>query len=85
MPKYDYRCEQNGRVVEVSHSMSDVVSNWGQLCALAHIETGETPADSPVHKIISGGFVATGAASKASAHSCAAPGCCGGGFCGLDN
>lgn len=85
MPKYDYRCEQNGRVVEVSHSMSDVVSTWGQLCALAHIDAGETPEDSPVHKIISGGFVATGTASKASAHSCAAPGCCGGGFCGLDN
>jgi hypothetical protein len=85
MPKYDYRCEQNGQTVEVSHSMNDVVSTWGDLCALAHIEPGETPADSPVHKIITGGFVATGAAPRPSAHACTAPACCSGGVCGLDN
>ena len=84
MPKYDYRCELNGQTVEVSHAMNDSVKTWGELCALADIDTGETPADSPVHKIISGGFVATGADSRAPAHSCATPSCCSGGMCGLD-
>jgi len=81
MPKYDYRCEQNEQTIEVSHSMNDVVNTWGELCALAGIDTGETPANSPVHKIISGGYVSTGASSN----SCAVPSCCSGGMCGLDS
>ena len=84
MPKYDYRCELNGQTVEVSHAMNDAINTWGELCALAGIDTGETPLNSPVHKIISGGFVATGASSQASAHTCTAPTCCAGGMCGLD-
>lgn len=84
MPKYDYRCELNGQTVEVIHPMSQVVATWGELCELASVETGETPANTPVHKIISGGYVATGAASRAPAHSCTAPTCCSGGVCGLD-
>ena len=84
MPKYDYRCELNGQTVEVSHAMNDVVNTWGELCALAHMDAGQTPADSPVHKIISGGFVSTGTSSPA-AHSCTAPTCCAGGMCGLEN
>jgi len=85
MPKYDYRCEQNGQTVEVSHSMSVAVSTWGELCELAGIEAGDTPANTPVHKIISGGYVATGAGSQASPHSCTTPACCAGGMCGLDS
>lgn len=86
MPKYDYRCDQNGRTVEVTHPMSDSVSTWGELCALADTEIGDTSADSPVHKIISGGFIATGASSApAASHSCSAPSCCRGGMCGLND
>lgn len=84
MPKYDYRCELNGQTVEVSHAMNDTISSWGELCALAGIDSGETPANSPVHKIISGGFVATGDGSPASQPACSAPTCCKGGMCGLD-
>ena len=84
MPKYDYRCELNGQTVEVSHAMNDTINTWGELCALAGIDTGATPANSPVHKIISGGFVAAGASSQASSHTCTAPTCCSGGMCGLD-
>lgn len=84
MPKYDYRCELNGQTVEVSHAMKDTVNTWGELCELAAIDRGETPADSPVHKIISGGFVATGASSPAPRHACSGPACCSGGICGLD-
>ena len=83
MPKYDYRCELNHRTVEVSHPINATVATWGELCDLAGIEIGETPEDSPVHKIISGGFVSTGASSPAPA--CTAPSCCSGGICGLDS
>jgi len=82
--RYDYRCELNGQTFEVSHAMNDTISTWAELCVLAGIETGEIPADSPVHKIISGGFIATGASQQASSHSCTAPSCYHGGACGLD-
>lgn len=86
MPKYDYRCDHNGRTIEVTHPMSDSLSTWGELCALADIDGSDTPADSPVHKIISGGYVATGSASApAPSHTCATPTCCGGGMCSLDD
>ena len=84
MPRYDYRGELNGRTIGVSHALNDTLSTWAELCELAGIEIGETPADSPIHKIISGGFVATGASPQASSHSCTAPSCCHGGACGLD-
>ena len=48
MPTYDYRCEANGRVVEVNHRMSEAISTWGELCQKAGIDQGETAADSPV-------------------------------------
>lgn len=86
MPRYDYRCDLNGRTVEVSHPMSAHVDTWGELCALAGIDGGETPADTPVHKIISGGYVATGASGSAAAsHACSTPACCGGGMCSFDD
>ena len=83
MPEYDYRCELNGQTLEVSHAMNDAIHTRGELCLLAAIEAGRTPADSTVRKIISGGFVATGAGSQASSHTCTAPLCCSGGICGL--
>lgn len=86
MPKYDYRCEHNGRTIEVSHSMHDRIGTWGELCDLAGIDGGDTPAASPVHKIISGGFVATGSsAASTPSHACATPTCCRGGTCALDD
>ena len=60
MPTYDYLCEANGRVVEVSHKMSDQVVNWGELCQRAGIARGKTPAGSPVQKLITGGAVISG-------------------------
>jgi hypothetical protein len=57
MPKYDYRCEANGQVVEVSHSMHERLASWGELCTRAGIESGDIPADSPVTKLITGGGV----------------------------
>ena len=52
MPFYDYFCEANQETVEVMHGMNESVSTWGELCALADIEPGETPSDSPVKRLI---------------------------------
>lgn len=51
MPKYDYYCEANDRTVEVVHSMSRPLSNWGEVCACAKIDMGKTSTHSPVRKV----------------------------------
>lgn len=55
MPTYDYKCEANQQVVEVQHRLSESVKTWGELCKLAGIDCGSTPADSPVSRLITGG------------------------------
>ena len=57
MPTYDYRCDINGQVLEVKHAMSENVSTWGELCERTGSALGETPADSPVQRLISGSNV----------------------------
>lgn len=85
MPKYDYLCEANGQVVEVSHAMQERLSTWGELCARSGQPQGDTPADSPVKKLItsgSGGVVHASALKNPSAPPCqtGAP-CCGANRC----
>jgi predicted nucleic acid-binding Zn ribbon protein len=53
MPVYDYLCPSNNQKLEVSHSMNQEVSTWGQLCELAKCELGETPEDAPVRRLLS--------------------------------
>jgi len=57
MPTYDYLCETNGRVVEVSHKMSEQLTTWGALCKRAGIDAGTTPKASAVARLITGGAV----------------------------
>lgn len=57
MPTYDYHCPTNRRTLEVRHSMSQNLATWGELCALAGIDTGDTPVDSPVKRLITGGAI----------------------------
>ena len=57
MPTYDYRCNANGRTLEVSHRMSESLSTWGELCERAGIDPGETVVDAPVHRLATGGNV----------------------------
>jgi hypothetical protein len=84
MPSYDYRCAANDRVVEVRHSMSEKLTTWGEVCERAGIALGDTPGDSPVDRLISGGsIVSSSALSNPDAPSCGSGGC-GGGFCGLN-
>lgn len=85
MPTYDYRCEANNRVVEVNHRMNEAIHTWGELCAKAKIDAGETPATSPVVRLATGGNLI----SRSSLGSGAAPACstgnyCPGGMCGLN-
>ena len=82
MPTYDYLCPENGKTVEISHRMVETLATWGDLCERAGIEPGDTPADSPVRKVITGGAI-LGSASGDSAPlpNISGGACCGGG-CG---
>ncbi|MGB6489339.1 MAG: zinc ribbon domain-containing protein [Steroidobacteraceae bacterium] len=81
MPTYEYRCEANGRVVEVRHKMTERLATWGELCERAEISRGRTDPVAPVEKLISVGFIKAAASTTTSEPACAAP-ACGNGFCG---
>ncbi len=83
MPTYDYRCEANDRVVEVQHGMNEKLSTWGELCARAGVDCGDTPPDAPVVRLITGGHVVSATGSGPDVAAPCATGTCGGGFCGL--
>ena len=52
MPRYDYLCDANGQQIEVVHSLSRKLTTWGEICELAGCPLGDTPADSPVRRVI---------------------------------
>ncbi|MCB1763308.1 MAG: zinc ribbon domain-containing protein [Gammaproteobacteria bacterium] len=83
MPTYDYFCEANGRKVEVSHKMNEQISTWGELCERSRSELGDTPAASPVKRLISGAaIIGSSGSSKGELPPCASGGCAGG-MCGF--
>jgi hypothetical protein len=85
MPTYDYRCDANGRVVEVNHRMSENLSTWGEVCDRAGLQLGETPADSPVHRLATGGnIISSNSLGSGTAPSCSTGSCCPNGFCGIN-
>lgn len=79
MPTYQYHCAENRRTLEVMHGMTTAVATWGELCAIAETEPGDTPADTPVEKLLGTGMVL---AKKPAAEDYSGPpmggGCCGG-------
>lgn len=81
MPTYDYHCPANDKTVEVKHRIADSIATWGELCQLAGIEAGDTPADTPVEKLITGGGIVK-SNSMGSEPPCVSGPCCGGGGCG---
>ena len=82
MPTYDYRCEENGRTLEVFHHMQDRIRTWGELCRLLGIGTDGTPAEAQVHKVLSGGGVVKSEnLGSGMEPPCATGPCCGGGLC----
>ena len=86
MPRYDYQCPANGRVVEIEHKMADTIATWGELCQRAGIARGETSPGARVVRLITGGNVirAGSLGSKwerpCDTGPCGAP-ACGGGVC----
>jgi hypothetical protein len=84
MPSYDYRCTINGRVVEVKHRISDKLKTWGEVCTQAGIEMGDTPADTPVERLITGGQFVSSSSLKNPEPACSTGGCCPTGYCGLN-
>ena len=86
MPIYEYRCDTNGRVVEVQHKMAERMATWGELCERAGIPPGNTANDAPVTKLMSAGFVNTGGASAGADLPPCQSGmpCCGGGACSMN-
>ena len=89
MPTYDYRCIDNGRVVEVNHRMHEVISTWGDLCERSGIAVGDTAADTPVQRLATGGQVVSSSSLRnPQAPECGAGSCgmgaCGTGMCGLN-
>jgi hypothetical protein len=84
MPTYDYRCDTNGRILEVSHRMSESLATWGELCARAGIDAGDTPSEAPVHRLATGGnIISSTSRGGDAAPACASGSCCPSGFCGL--
>ncbi len=78
MPRYDYHCPANDRTVEVSHSMSETLGTWGEVCRRAGIDLGDTPAESPVHRPVnrSVGVLAGGGGGEAMPSGPCGPGGC---------
>ena len=84
MPTYDYRCESDGQVFEVKHSISQTVSTWGELCELGNIDPQDIAIDTPVKKVIStGGVVKSSTLKNPEAPPCMTGGGCSGSGCGV--
>ena len=96
MARYDYFCETNQRVVEVSHSIKDAaLETWGEVCQRSGLALGDTPATAPVRRLVTGGagFILKGRDDggpaawneAASGHSCGSMCGCSGGGGSFDN
>lgn len=80
MLTYQYHCEANGETLEVRHRMTDKLQTWGEVCVAAGREPGQTPAQTPVERLISGGQLASvsgGTARSSSMAPLPMAGCCG--------
>ena len=83
MPTYDYLCDSTGRKVEVRHSINEELKTWGELCERAQLDPDDTPADTPVRRLISGGAFISSSSLSNPEPACASGACCPGGACGL--
>ena len=85
MPTYDYRCEANGRIYEVKHSISQNITNWAELCDVGDLDPEDIPVDASVRKVISmtGGVVGSDTLRNPEAPPCATGAACPSGGCGI--
>ena len=85
MPTYEYRCDANDRVVEVSHKMTERLSTWAELCHRAGLDPGRAAGNAAVTKLISGTFISTRQSADRTAPPCKAVApCCGGRLCDIN-
>ena len=52
MPNYDYFCDENGKTVEVNHSIDQKLHTWGEVCFAAQIPLGDTDVSAPVRILL---------------------------------
>lgn len=52
MPVYEYRCDANGKTVEVQHDADVTLRTWGELCFIARLAMDQTDPFSPVKRVI---------------------------------
>jgi hypothetical protein len=52
MPRYDYYCQQNDKIVEVIHPIAEKLATWGEVCERTQLDLGDVAADTPVERII---------------------------------
>jgi hypothetical protein len=52
VPRYDYFCPANGRVVEVRHGVDEKLTSWGDVCDRAALKEDVTARSEPVERLI---------------------------------
>jgi hypothetical protein len=52
MPTYEYACDANRTIVEVSHDSGVTLRTWGELCYVTGIAPGKTDPATPVRRVI---------------------------------
>jgi len=75
MPYYEYHCASNGQTVEVRLGMGEHVETWGALTERAGLDRGDTPADTPVERLLSAPAPMTGESSAGPAFGGCGSGC----------
>ncbi|MFG0247565.1 MAG: zinc ribbon domain-containing protein [Phycisphaeraceae bacterium JB051] len=78
MPIYTYHCPASGKEVDVQHGMNQRLTTWKQVCDTAEIDPGSTPGDTPVERLITGGYMLI----KRPGQAMHTGGCCGLNGCG---
>jgi hypothetical protein len=52
MPSYTYYCEQNGKTVEINHTLKAKLKTWGEVCYVGQIPLGDTDPTARCERVI---------------------------------
>ena len=72
MPWYEYRCEGNGRTLEVRHGMNERLRTWGEVVTRTGGGLDGTPADAPVERLMSAPVPVSSSGPQAASQGCGA-------------
>jgi predicted nucleic acid-binding Zn ribbon protein len=70
MPYYEYRCDANGKTIEVRHGMNEQLETWGEVVARAGEDAADTPAGASVERLMSAPVPLTESGSDAGFGGC---------------